>query len=98
MSAKRFNGDILSALSSSALEYSSASGGLHSLSETVYLQSLSLLGLISSFHYRISYIVIIYFGMAVIGRNDRLVKTAEARIISFYCNIIMEFAILVNCF
>ena len=61
MSAKRFNGDILSALSSSALEYSSASGGLHSLSETVYLQSLSLLGLISYFHYRISYIVIIYF-------------------------------------
>lgn len=43
--------ELLSALISSSLQYLSACGRGHSLSETVNLASLPLLGLISSFHF-----------------------------------------------
>ena len=43
-------GDVLSALVSSSLEHLSAARGRHSLAEAVNLASLSLLGLIRSFH------------------------------------------------
>ena len=44
------SGEMLSPLISPALKHFSASLGSHSLAETVHLASLSLLGLIRSFH------------------------------------------------
>ena len=42
--------ELLSALISSSLQHLSSGGGSHSLSESVYLTSLSLFRLVSSFH------------------------------------------------
>ena len=53
---KRLVSKSLSALCSTSLQHLSACGRCHSLTETVYFTSLSLFGLIRSFHFSFSYI------------------------------------------